>query len=78
LHEAVLDAAARLAQRLAPAQHGLTATMDADPAAEAPRLGFGLSFDDLADRPGLARVCMPGCWRRVPTRRRWTRRPPVS
>ncbi|HET6240309.1 MAG TPA: FAD-dependent oxidoreductase [Acetobacteraceae bacterium] len=30
--------------------------MDADPAAEAPRLGFGLSFDDLADRPGLVRL----------------------
>ncbi len=30
--------------------------MDADPAAEAPRLRFGLSFDDLADRPGLVRL----------------------
>jgi len=30
--------------------------MDADPAAEAPRLGFGLSFNDLADRPGLVRL----------------------
>ena len=34
----------------------MTATMDADPAPEAPRLGYGLSFDDLADRPGLVRL----------------------
>ena len=30
--------------------------MDADPAAEAQHLRFGLSFDDLADRPGLVRL----------------------
>jgi NADPH-dependent glutamate synthase beta subunit-like oxidoreductase/NAD(P)H-flavin reductase len=30
--------------------------MDADPATEAPRLGYGLSFADLADRPGLVRL----------------------
>ena len=30
--------------------------MDADPAAGAPRLGFGLSFADLADRAGLVRL----------------------
>jgi NADPH-dependent glutamate synthase beta subunit-like oxidoreductase/NAD(P)H-flavin reductase len=30
--------------------------MDADPAAEAPRLGFGLTFENLADRPGLVRL----------------------
>ena len=30
--------------------------MDVPPAAEAPRLGFGLSFPDLADRPGLIRL----------------------
>jgi NADPH-dependent glutamate synthase beta subunit-like oxidoreductase/NAD(P)H-flavin reductase len=30
--------------------------MDADPAAEAPRLGFGLNFESLADRPGLVRL----------------------
>ncbi len=30
--------------------------MDADPAAQAPRLGFGLTLEDLADRPGLVRL----------------------
>src|ERR1700678_3826665 len=34
----------------------MTATMDADPAPEAPRLGYGLSFDDRADRPGRWRL----------------------
>jgi NADPH-dependent glutamate synthase beta subunit-like oxidoreductase/NAD(P)H-flavin reductase len=30
--------------------------MDADAAAQAPRLGFGFSFENLADRPGLVRL----------------------